>query len=312
MSFDRREFLTRAGGGLVALSIPGWRVFAQGTGSIGADRQERDRAAAAAFERARLKGRPLLVINVPEDPAGRSYRGGLFGTHLNRAAGEAAAELAMCEIWCATATEIRRAWKIEAPIGDGIQAVLIETDGSAPAFITGEVPPDPEFDYWSEAARDPSKWIEAEQAKQRWLAQRIHEVLVPDLTTLLRRVQAERDALAARPDPSIGSRLSDRESPTARHAEIVPAWTYWRTQTAEPKDRLLWIELLASEAVRRWRVLPPPRSRWATTKVCAIDVEYLEGDPELEDDRIAGFACGIGHTPEYSSRFLLFFLDRDT
>jgi hypothetical protein len=41
---------------------------------------------------------------------------------------------------------------------------------------------------------------------------------------------------------------------------------------------------------------------------CGIDTEYLPDDPEAKEDSGMSVACGMGFSPEYSSRFLSFYV----
>ena len=59
-------------------------------------------------------------------------------------------------------------------------------------------------------------------------------------------------------------------------------------------------ELLARVAGERLHVAPPAGARWASSTGCGTTIEG-------EEDKGLRVACGMGHTPEISRRFLYFF-----
>lgn len=54
---------------------------------------------------------------------------------------------------------------------------------------------------------------------------------------------------------------------------------------------------LAQAVAARWRRAPPPGARWARATACSLDIEGERDE--------GGNACGMGHVPEISQRFLL-------
>jgi hypothetical protein len=109
--------------------------------------------------------------------------------------------------------------------------------------------------------------------------------------------------------------------PIARFADALPKWE-WRDDDAKANaviDRRVallgdWIvqqlpvpadadaAALAKRAKRELRLVPPAGARWARSSGCGTEIEG-------EDDQ-ALVACGMGHTPSKSWRFLYLFARR--
>jgi hypothetical protein len=244
---------------------------------------------AQAFELAKAAGRPLLVFVVPADPYLQHARGVLLGVYLNRAGRDQMADLALCDIWCARSAELRDRLADGPAIDDTTIAVLIETDGEQHKVVAGEPPAEV---YGEDAVR-----VKSVEARNAFLAERLHAAIAPDLETLKRRSAAA--CTKAFPKSTV---VHDRlDVPDAKLARVVPAWVRLRAETADPASRAAWMQLLADEAIRRWRTTPPPRAKWANSYGCGVSYEGEEAGP--------GVLCGMSHTPEFSSRFLAFFTE---
>src|SRR5689334_22387917 len=60
------------------------------------------------YRRAQRAGKPLLVFIIPEKPEGKYARGSVFGAYLNHGSVEQLYPLALCEVICATLSDLRR------------------------------------------------------------------------------------------------------------------------------------------------------------------------------------------------------------
>jgi hypothetical protein len=246
------------------------------------------------------RGRPLLVFIVPTAPRARLDRGELIGVYLNRADEPAMVDLAMCDVWCATATEVRTQFAVTHDVDDSALAVLVETDGTPAHVVKGNVPSDLPEDSpgrYVESAR-----VEAATARNDFLSARLHEVIAPDKATVRRRARQACEAVF--PDRALmDDESARRELPNAQFADLVPAWVRWCAEDADAGTRKEWMKLLSDRAESRWRSAAPPRARWAKATSC--------GGPQLEGELSEGSAvpCGTGFTPQYSARFLMFFTE---
>jgi hypothetical protein len=310
---DRRNFLQRTGIGLAAVSLPGWlQACRQESASAPGEPQANPAPTGAsgqvsssisaleALTVATKRGRPLLVFIVPLDPRARFERGELVGVYLNRADEAGMADLASCEIWCATSAEMRTQLASTPDVDDSALAVLIETDGSTSSVVKGPTPQDLPADSAQRSLE--SAQAEAATARNAVVYARLHEVIAPNAATMKRRARAACSAVF--PDRNLmDDESARRELPDAQFAELVPAWVRWCAEDADASSRKEWMKLLGKRAETRWRDTPPPRARWAKAGLC--------GGPEIEGDSTSGsrVACGMGFTSEYSARFLVFFTE---
>ncbi len=295
---DRRNFLRTAGLGVAVISLPGWmqacgsRRDGGGGESAGLPAFDgRPRSTEEALARAKALGRPLLVFVVPADLNMRHERGDLLGVYINRADVEPMADLALCEIWCAQPAEIRSRIARDLAADDASLAVLVEADGKPPVLVTGEVPalfPAPGEDW-----RDEAKRVEKAKRRSQVLFERLHAVLAADADMIERRSKL---ACACVFDKTT-VKQDHVAVPSAQLAEQVPAWVRMRAETF-PETRAGCMKLLSDVAIRRWRAVPPPRTQWVRSHGCGVEIEGDEGGPRV--------ACGMGYTPEFSSRFLTF------
>lgn len=292
---DRRNFLRTAGLSVAAISLPGWMQACgshgfEGLGGLPAfDGQPRSTDEALA--RAKALGRPLLVFVVPENPFLTHDRGDLLGVYINRSDVEPMADLALCEIWCAKPAEIRARIAPDLSVDDASLAVIVEADGKPPVLVTGEVPP--EGQPFTEGWHDETVRVKRAKARNQFLFERLHAVIAADAAMIERRSKLA----CARVFDKTTAKQDHVAVPNAQLAEQVPAWVRLRAETY-PETRTGCMELLSDVAIRRWRAVPPPRTQWARSHGCGVEIE---GD--TEGLRVA---CGMGYTPEFSSRFLTF------
>lgn len=325
MNPARRLFLERSVGVAASALLPGWLAACQrAAGQRQQQGQDPGRVAAdgsnaatedaveprAALERARALGRPLLLLVVPESDLDRWNRAELFGVWLQHVGGVAAAELVTCELGCATSEELRALAPAVATTAATL-AVLIEPGGRGALAVDG---PPTELPNWGDIERNGVPYEEIETrtaAAQREVAAafeaRLRTLLVPDDATLSARAATEVAALARR-EPPLPSLAADAAVGPA-HAELAPLWLLQRIRASDAAERAALLLLAEQEVTRRWREVPPPRMRWARGEGCGTEVEYLEGDPELAEGGLS-IACGMGMVPEYSARFLTFYVQR--
>jgi hypothetical protein len=294
---NRRTLLKLGTLGTAGLALPGWLRAAlfQGKGASG-DRG-RD-LLEAAWSRARLRAKPLLVLVIPRDPEMLWEQGALFGGVLNKASTEALADFVLCEFVCVPADAVSR-WMPNARFEGDPLAILVEARGHGADVSSADPELPPPLD-WTFAEPQPTfAEIEAralERVKPATAA--IRSLVLPDRATLARRAEAARsilaraelDALAAMSEggAAIDSDLADRGAAILR--EIAE-------ESPDRRDRIF--RALREAAARRILEAPPGGAKWANQTGCGIDVEG-------EEEGLA-IACGMGFVPEASRRLLWFY-----
>jgi hypothetical protein len=278
----RRGFVKLGATAAVLGGVPAFieRAFAQ-------DRCADDTAAiaevASGYRRARATGRPLLVLVVPEqEDIAADERAHAFGELLNHGGDEALAMLSLAEVVAARLAHVRRvAPSAPAPSEEGPVLVLIETD-RLPARVSAHTAPIPSLstawvdgDTWETKARRDEQRIDERIAA---LTDLVRNALVPDAAAIGRRV-AQSEAI-----PSLAER---------------PAVQYQRAMAASGERRTQMLHELAERARDRIVEERVPGSRWARSGGCGM---VIEGE-----DVQAMMACGMGHVPERSMRFLYFY-----
>jgi hypothetical protein len=279
------------------------------------------RIVSAAYRRAQQSGKPLLAFVVPatEDDRGEGYekmwvRGRAFGELLNHGDDEALATLSLAEIVCAPMSAL----KSLAPslTGEPLM-VLFETD-VVPARVRAldvELPRDP--DRWrSEEPGSPADWdtffekqrkVEDQVVQRRIsvLASLLHDGLRGTPQMLLERSAQARARLGRR--QMVEAVVGDNAGPTELH-RLSPLLLASAVGLPE-RERQHAIGRIADAAryvLCRRRV---PGSRWSNASGCG-------SSPELEPEEIKDregtivMACGMGHVPDKSRRFLDF-MSRD-
>jgi hypothetical protein len=279
---------------------------------------------ATAYRRAQKAGKPLLAFVVPsvDEDSGRGFekrwdRGQAFGELLNHGGDEALATLALAEIVCAPMTALRT---LAPSLSVEPLMVLVETD-AVPARARALDAPLPQFpvagsndplaglNLSDEGGQPPPDWdaiFEKErQAEDEVVRRRIQVVsslldgglrATPQML-LERAAQAQgrlglTDGLASVPE-NAGPAELHRMAPVLLAAAVgLP-----------DRDRQPAVRRVADAAravLCRRRV---PGSRWANSSGCGTHVEREPGEDEEEG---LLFACGMGHVPEQSRRFLDF------
>ncbi|UJR80265.1 hypothetical protein [Sandaracinus amylolyticus] len=281
------------------LACPAWmaRAFAQSDDTGLA-------ALSEAYRRAQRAGRPLLVIVIPAQRESRWERAGAFGELLNHGPDQAFVDLALAEVVCATMSTLRTLVP-QAPAGEPLM-VLVEPE-HVPATaraIDGALPEVPE--YWIFQRDEEMSYEERVARENTVIDQRIaaltamvHGALAPDDAALRRRAAV---ALAALPidrrqrvELAIGTRdVSDRAA-----VALAPA------VFASHRE---FRDTLRDLGIERWRRGRVPGSRWAIGGGCGTQVELTEEERRREGDTSLMMACGMGHVPERSARFLDWYL----
>ena len=257
-----------------------------------------------SFRRAQRAGKPLLVFIVPADNGAKWQRGRTFGAWLNHGTAEQLWPLALAEVACATMSDLRRLVPT-AGAGEPLM-VLIET-ASVPGTA---LPLNPDVEAPARRSARPTSaegWREMEQREDAMVdrqielvARLVRKALVEGENTLSRRAAQTRAAL---PPALLAQLPGGTPAPAliAQPALVDQVAAVWAAATVSSGPAQA-SRVTALAAAVRARILNQrvPGSHWATSSGCGTQVE---GHPDIG----RGIACGMGHVPTKSARFLYFY-----
>jgi hypothetical protein len=303
MSIDRRSFFAATG----ACALPAWLARAFGLVQDGAGSDDRTALLREARRRADARGKPLLLLLVPEPQEQMWQRGTLLGSFLNHATDDALCDLAMCEVACASAAEARKVLG-KVDLDEAAAMVLVEPgspgDPEPPRVTTiaaDEPPPDVEFGPFTPQAREAEERLARE--RNRKIAGALHAAVAGDRGTLATRADAGRATLSDGERDALESLFAGRGTPEA--ALLVRAAAVVCMGAEAPRrdgDRQRLRRAVAAAARHTWLEHPPAGAKWARHTGCG---SVVEGDKEA-----LLIACGMGHVPALGERFLWFFSKR--
>lgn len=243
--------------------------------------------------------RPTLVLVIPEDDTARWRRGHVFGELLNHGSEEALAPLAIYEVVCAPMTELRARFPDLPKKGEPWLVLVDRTQRTARARAFADV----DLDKLAGVENVDETTIDARMARLAALIRQTAD------RAMVERLAALEASVLPRP-------IADELKITTRdgaHARISVATAAAGTLFAwgfheKPGDDNEWAReelrrvastsLAAATRDRFTRTRPPKGSSWARSGGCGV---RIEGEEENH-----GFACGMGHVPERSQRFLSF------
>ena len=292
---DRRGFLKAATSGVAAATWPGWLRKAVADVSV-VNPMSGAKNVKDAIQRGRDLGKPLLVFVVPPD-AEKWERGHLFGEFLNNAIDPQMALLSLAELVCATVDQLAG---VGIAVADRNAKMLVVEPGAGSATAIGL-----QVEALSHGrGREPG----AEKNEDRLIDRRVAEVaravkgaLAADPAMVARRAAAVRAKNPKAANAMDQALVGEGANGAIDDAKIEGAAAIALEQTAVESDSLagpLLVGRLAAYAKRKWRKQPPPGSKWASSWGCGTNVEGEA--PE-------GVACGMGHVPAKSARFLYLF-----
>ena len=253
-----------------------------------------------SFRRAQRAGKPLLVFIIPQDSGAKWERGHAFGAWLNHGTAEELWALALAEVACATMNDLRR---LVPTVGlDEPLMVVVETD-AVPANVTrlnaelGKSQrgrPPASVNDWREQERQEEAQVDGQIAT---LARLARKGLNEGEGTLARRAAQARAAL---PPELLAQLVGGTPSPAllAQPAQLDRLAAVWTA--AEPERAAGRVTALGAAVKQRLLHQRLPGSHWATSHGCGTSIE---GHPDFG----RGIACGMGHVPTKSARFLYFY-----
>lgn len=310
---ERRQALMWTG--LVALGAAcglggAWALADEASDSSGASPLGR------AIAEARRRGKPVLVLVGPEPPEGLTRIGESFGALLDLGGDDLLHDLLLCELACATPTQLFDAAGVKSVPN---QLVLLELTASG---FAGK-PIDFIADVFALAPEQFDAAIEANK-------QALRTALARDDALLNERAEAARAALGAQAVAEFTARMDRGEPVTAVELPSSPALLRVRA------DWPTRVNALNDLAFRHFFKLPPRGSRWAahgcgSTEAFALatddaGVRYdLQRRVNGESPALrlfigrplpnpfalapAGVLCGMAFGGPHGGRFLLFYID---
>jgi hypothetical protein len=288
MELDRRQFARTLGAGIAACTVPGWlaacaRRDGGATEHVSESGLRRPDVAAAA-----KKGRAMLFLHVEDDAERSADLGRVVGSFLLQATDVEVAPLATVELSCATTAEILELAP-DLVSWTGVRAVLVPLHSPPVCILDGDPPPV----VWTHWGQEEAGLHEASiRERNAWFAKALQRGLGDDAASLERHADDERAAVGAAPEGA---------TPSEKYTDTWPNRARLRA-SREPERREAWIAALAASARAKVKAVPPAGSVWATSGGCGVSYELPGGaDPS------AGIACGMGHVPEISRRFLHFY-----
>jgi len=320
--FDRRRLLRLSATSLAAAGLAPWLASAFGQAPKprpgkaskpdGEPEDPRDsprgRALADAWTAAQARGRPLLVLVVPRSLA-RQQRGRDLGAFLLLASDEALADLALCEIACATLAEFRAVLpEVETRFEAEPLALLVDPDGGRAEPVREWFPPLPKDPHarpadWRTQTDDP---IEEYRRRAAGMAREFHAVIAADRDALARRAADAAAKLGPKDRNRLATLDADGRPWSTEEMRLCPAWAL--ACAADDEVRQLRIAAIAKLA-RADLVLHSPRgARWGHTEGGCGDT-FLEDPPE--ETRSSG-PCGTAMMPPVSLRFLWLYTKNET
>jgi len=287
----RRDVLRGALAGMALGSLPGW--LATAVAGVGVTQD----GLAAAFRTAAERGRPLLVVVVPDEASGDGWdRGRAWGAVLNHGGDAPLSALAMAHVVCGTLADL--AVLLPQGVPDDAWAVRIDTDQvpATHAVFAGASPGRRESaEPWSEGWREEEERIV--DAQIAWLGAGLQELLLADATLLARYAVLE-EQRASGEVQVLAARLGREEDVPVSLVARFPA-TVALAATRHPRARIPWAGRLAQAARAEWVEERVPGSWWAVSHGCGIDFEHTE--------EVVRVACGMGYVPTRAARMLHFY-----
>lgn len=305
MTVKRRHFLSAAAFSLGSLAWPGWLRQAFADPACGDDRYLA--TVSGGFRRAHLAGKPLLCLIIPKDDSARYDRGRAFGELLNHGSDEDLAPLCLCEVICAPMAALR---SLVPAAGQGEPLMVLIDTAATPATgvrLSAELPKDEPADRFvvGDNEKDWRKAMEESQRREEAAIGRriatLGRLLRSGITgpSLQQRVAQARAALPKDLVDRADRDLAGNGPPASDLVHPAAALLAQAALAARGKRRAELVHALAASVRAHLVQAPIPGSRWARASGCGTDIE---GETE-----VAMVACGMGHVPEKSQRFLYFF-----
>ncbi len=295
---DRRSFLGTSLSVTAGAALPGWLAQAFAPQDPRLDPEDVPGPARLPLVRAQAKlarehGKPLLVFVVPKEPTPRRLHGQWLGTWLTTASANTLATIASCVPVAATVTDVQVVFGAVAIEGSPMLLLVDvakfgEEGAPVPRVTSIATPPAPK-------APDRSDFTAA-LTKAFGDALRAHAGELDAMAHLVRdRLPA--DQLAALHAWSAGG-AAPADAVLLRAAALVRCMAAtWATAVRQKH-----LDLAAAAHTRELLGKTLPGSLWGSSFGCGSEIAGADG--KTVESMVA---CGRGHVPKESRRFLFFY-----
>ena len=257
-----------------------------------------------AYRAARDTGRPLLVLVHSEDHGKASESGHLLGTAINNASQALLADLVICEVVCATTSDLA----VLVPQIKGQtepMLFLVEvSDGSTTIHTldieTKDLPSDqPKWGSGKSHQEMLAAMEKAVKARNARVSKALRDTLAGTWKKIDWRAKQNLKAIGNARWTSIRGALSKGAKVT--DADVLAAAALIRREAeSNKKDRAHLLGVLSDVGKRTLKEKPPGGAKWARSSGCGVTIEG-------EKPAGPGVACGMGFCSPLSERFLMYY-----
>ncbi len=320
---NRRTFLGAASRAAIIASWPAWLKTAFAGESEALAAEEGLAVVSEGFRRAQRAGKPLLVLVIPDTGEKKYARGRAFGEFLNHGSRQQHAPLALCEVICASVSQVQ---KLVPNVGRSSSLLLLIETESLPAEvreIEDKLPEQRRYFEFTDKELDAlmppkareteeAKWTRRSQARRqledRTVNERIQSIsamvsgaVLPSDATLEKRALQQKNHTPTRLVTAVSDKLQTGrdDSLTAEELDQCAAQIALFAKTAPQKRQIALHEQLGAAVETKLLRSRVPGSKWAQSGGCGTRIEGEEQHVMV--------ACGMGHVPAKSRRFLYFF-----
>jgi len=315
---NRRGLLKGMGAAAAASLWPGWLSEAFAGAPCAGGALKGVATLSAAIQRAHAALQPLLIFVITKNNGENWLRGQHFGEYLNHGSDLDLAPLACASVVCAEMDAVRQLFP-SAP-KEEVPAALVADVERAPArigvamrgftheekYLPNEFPPPQDAAAMSEEQR--LAYYRA--LRREWNDQEDERISTCIRATgaAIRAAVLDDSAAAKRRADATWNRLTEGQREAARQIlaggegtveEVLATAPVLSVAASERSGDPRLVRLLADAARARYRAQRVPGSKWGNATGCG---ETIEG----EEDNLY-VACGMGHVPPRSSRFLYFY-----
>lgn len=245
--------------------------------------------------------KPILVLVIPADHQPSQWdRGQAFGEILNHGSDAQRGMFALFDVVCRRVDQL--AADVRVVVKDEPLMVVLDPFVAAPILpLTAKLPPHPEYDRWNGG-----DWQTLAAAEETAIQQRMD--VLTDLLHLAASPQnlgvhaaRERAALSCDEAALFADLPESLDRLTPALVDRAAAMTMLAARGADEDTRARLWALLAAAARIRLVDRPIGGAPWARGGGCGVQVE---------GESSHGMACGMGHVPAKSTRFLKFYASR--
>jgi hypothetical protein len=243
--------------------------------------------------------KPLLVLVIPREVADMHARGHAFGELLNHGSDAQLAPLACFDVVCRTMPELGI-----SDVGEPLMLVLDPASQTPVRTLDAPLPPSLDFRDRFGSDDEPEFYRRTEARIDERIALLADLIAgAADGATLVAQACRERAGLPPGELQALDELPVSLGELQPSQLDRAPAIATLAARSGDPQVREHLTALMAAAVRTRLCTGPIGEVKWARTTGCGTIVEG--------EDRRGGFACGMGHVPARSARFLRFYVRTD-